>query len=526
VFETRQVTKRFGPTLAVDTVDFRIGPGEVVALLGENGAGKSTFAKMIAGLEQPDSGELLYRAALTKWSSPRDALRRGVAFIPQELALIPELTVAENIVLGRWPSRRGLLSPRRTRALAKREVDRLGVSLPLDATVGRLPIGDQQLVEIAKALGRDADVLVLDEPTAALTESDSARLFEVLRAQAASGVAVVFVSHRLDEVQGFSDRVCVFRNGRLVADLKSQTTTRATLVTEMLGDVAGLEAGVRSARPDPPRATPPILTLAGWTSDGIPALKGVDLQLASGEILGVYGLRGSGGEALAAGLGGRRRQIRGEMRLGKYHGRATRSPVHARALGIAYVPSDRKREGLVLGMSVKNNLGLLILSELARAGWVRRGLQQQSARALIETFRVRLASPDQPVRQLSGGNQQKVLLASRLAARPSVLVLHEPTRGVDLGARAEIHQLLVRLAAEGLSVLLVSTDVDEVVAVCDRIVVLRDGRLAANLQGDALSRGAAIGAAAGTGAPLAEGEHDAPGSSAIGHLTKCPLTPK
>lgn len=482
------VTKRFGANVALAPTDFAVAAGEAVAVLGENGAGKSTLAKILTGALRPDAGTLTVAGHEVTLGSPRDALRRGIALIPQELAQVPQLTVAENIMLNRLPARYGLTSRRGIEAAAARLMKRLGLWVEPSAPMARLGVSDQQVVEIVKALGRDSRVLILDEPTAALTEDEATRLYRVLDAQRAQGIGIVVISHHLEQVTRFADRLDVFRDGSRVHSALPSSTTPSGLIAHMIG-ARGAPAGPARSRPT---AGPVVLDVADWSVPGRPGLVDVALQVRQGEVLGVYGIRGSGAGLLAETLGGRRRDVRGTVTIDHRPPPVLTSPGAAIRAGISYVPADRKRDGLVLGQPIRTSAAMLVLGRITRWGVLRAEAESAVARSYAGRFRLRHASLGQPVGQLSGGNQQKVLLASRLAADPRVLVAHEPTRGVDVGARHEIHEALRALSDAGTAVLVVTSDVEEVVDVSDRVVVIRDGRVVAELVGDAITQDNAV----------------------------------
>jgi ribose transport system ATP-binding protein len=490
---TRGVGKRYAHHSVLRNVDFALHSGESVAVIGENGAGKSTFVKILAGVIQPDEGEILLRGAPVAFHSPREAINAGVAFIPQELAYVPDLTVAENIVIGQWPSTSGLTSPRAIQARAEEEVRRFGLKVDVRRRMGTLKLADRQLVEILKALSRRAHVILLDEPTASLTDAESHVLFRVLHDLCQSGVGVVYISHRMDEVFRFSDRVDVLRSGALVASTPSGQATPAQLIAAMLGQAAEtFETATGNTSGDM------ALSLEGWSSTDATGLQDVSLSVHAGEAVGLFGIRGSGADVIAEGLAGRTRGLTGRIVLGAKSFRVFRNPREANQAGLAYVPPERKRDGLVLGFPVRQNLTMLIFRTLARLGVIRRGQEAQIASRLIDRFDIRCRGSQQLVAQLSGGNQQKVLLASRLVNEPKVVVLNEPTRGVDVGARLEIHRFLRDIASDGAAVLLVTSDIEEAVAVSDRLLIVRDGAIRGELRGPEKTQGAALRLATGT----------------------------
>jgi ribose transport system ATP-binding protein len=493
---TTGIGKTFSGTEVLSGIDFELAAGECVAIIGENGAGKSTFAKILAGVITPDAGEIRIRGEAVTLSSPRDALAHGIAFIPQELAYVPDLTVAENVLLGRWPSRMGWTSRKGSLRAAQSDAERLGIRVDLTKKMSQLKLADQQAVEILKALSRRATTVILDEPTAPLSAVESEELFRILRGLTAEGVGIVYISHRMDEVHALSNRIDVFRNGRQVASVPAAGSTREELIAYMLGRAGDQRTEKVRAR----RGTVPMLELRNWTAEGLPGLRELDLSLWRGEVVGVFGVRGSGTELLAEGLSRGGRGFTGELYLDGRRTPMIRSPLDAKRAGLGYLPADRKHDGLVMTMSVQDNLGLLVLRELATAGFVRRRrVAQMSARA-FSSYDIRARSQRQPIVELSGGNQQKVLLASRLAAQRPVLVLHEPTRGVDVGARVHIHKFLRQAATQGAAVLVISSDVEEAVAVADRLLIVRDGRLVGELGGSQLTQSAALRAAAGVAA--------------------------
>jgi ribose transport system ATP-binding protein len=500
LLETRDITKSYGTNRVLSDVRFHLAASESVAIIGENGAGKSTFAKILTGVIRPDSGSVLLRGRPVVFSSPRDALQHGIAFIPQELAYVPHLTVAENILLGRWPNWHGLTTHSAAIRRAREECEHFNIALDVRRSMSSLKLADRQIVEIVKALTRRAQLIVLDEPTASLSDYESRVLFETLGRLTADGVGIIYISHRMDEVYRFSDRVDVFRNGELVASVPPPATTPAQLIGYMLG-------GEREDLPHNPRsslaALPALAELRDWTRQGLPPLSHVNVRIGEREVVGLYGLRGSGTELIAEGLAGLHADIAGELVLGRFHGRVFASPVAARRAGVSYVPAERKRDGLVLPLSIEANLSLLILKQLSRLGIIRRRLERSRALELTRRFDVRFRRLSQRVAQLSGGNQQKVLLASRAAMSPRLLVLQEPTRGVDVGARVEIHRFLGTIAQRGCSVLLVTSDLEEAVAVSDRLLVMREGRVVGELSGPTRTQANAIALAAGS-APAME----------------------
>ncbi len=486
--EVRDVAKEYPGVRALSGVSFDVRAGEVHALMGENGAGKSTLIKIMSGVVQPDGGEILIDGAATRLAGPDDARRAGVATIYQELLLFPELSVAENIFLGHAPKGRfGRidLSAMRERAralIASLEID----DLDPDMTVGRLSVGNRQRVEILRALSHDARVLIMDEPTAALTEADVKRLFDIVRRLRARGVGIVYISHRMDEIFEISDRVTVLRDGAFIGTRATRDTTSPALVEMMVG--RRIEALF-------PKVEAPIGAPVLEARDLVakPLTRGVSLTVRAGEIVGLAGLVGSGRSELAQTLFGITPAESGEIRLSG-ESVVIGSPAQARALGLAYVPEDRGSQGLVRPTSVKHNLSLAALDGLARFGFIDRAAEARLAEDAVRRFDVKTSSLDEMAGRLSGGNQQKIVLGKWLANRPKLLILDEPTRGIDVGAKAEIHRLMGELANQGVAILMISSELPEALGMSDRVLVMREGRIVAEFARDEANPGA-VGAA-------------------------------
>jgi ribose transport system ATP-binding protein len=465
------VRKAFPGVVALDGVDLEVRRGEVHVLLGENGAGKSTLMKVLSGALRADAGRVWLDGREVEIASPRHARALGVAIIYQELTLVPGLSAAENVFLGREPRRlAGVVDHARMRADAGRLLERLGAAFPAATPVGALGLAQRQLVEIAKALSLDARVLVMDEPTSALSEPETRALFAVIRALAARGVAVVYISHRLDEIFEIGDRVTVLRDGRHVATHALRAVDRRRLVREMADrDVEAPAPRASGRRGDE------LLRVEGLSRRGV--LHDVSLAVHAGEIVGLAGLLGAGRTELARAVFGLDRPERGRI-LVRGRARRIRSPRDAIRAGIGLAPEDRKGSGLVLGRSVRDNIALAVLARLSRLGVVRRAAERALAERYVRELRIRTPGVEQPVLHLSGGNQQKVVLAKWLACRVDVLFLDEPTRGIDVVAKEELYQLVGRLAAEGVGIVLISSELPELVGLCDRVLVLRRGRVA------------------------------------------------
>ena len=473
LLEVRDIEKTFPGVRALSGVSFEVRAGEVHALLGENGAGKSTLIKIISGVYEPDSGSILIGGRQTCFASPEDAKRAGVATIYQELLLFPELTVAENIFLGHAPrASMGRIDWRAMRAraealLASLEIDDLAAR----QVVGALSVGNRQRVEILRALSHDARILIMDEPTAALTESDVTRLFDVVRRLKARGVGIVYISHRLDEIFAIADRVTVLRDGAYVGARNVADTNASELVQMMVG---------RRIDNLFPKTIVPIGAPVLEARDIVrhPMTKSVSLTVRAGEIVGLAGLVGSGRSELAQTLFGITPAESGEIRL-MGEGVTIRSAENARSKGIAYVPEDRGVQGLVRRMSVLHNFSLAALGALSRGGFINRSAERRMAEEGVARFRVKTSSVEEIAGRLSGGNQQKIVLGKWLANNPKLLILDEPTRGIDVGAKAEIHRLMSELAGAGVAILMISSELPEVLGMSDRVLVMREGRLVA-----------------------------------------------
>jgi ribose transport system ATP-binding protein len=466
------ISKRFPGALALERVDFDLSAGELVGLVGENGAGKSTLMKILAGIHRADSGEIRIGGASIEMHGPADAARLGIAVIHQERELIDTLDVAGNVFLGREPTRGGplqWLDRRRMHADTERQLTRIGLSLRAETPLRRLPPAQQQLVAIARALSMDARLLVLDEPTSSLTASDAERLFGVLRDLRSAGTAIVYISHRLKEIETLADRAVVLRDGRNAGTLDRRSISHDRLVQLMVG--RAVEPAGRPAA----SAGPAVLQIERLRTSRYPDAE-VSLTLHRGEVLGLAGLIGAGRSDLAEAICGVGPSLSGRVLL---DGRplAIRSPRDAILHGICLVPEDRRRCGVVAPMSVRENVTLPALGSYARFGLVARKVEGDAVRRISSALRVKAASIETPVATLSGGNQQKVVLAKWLALRPRVIVFDEPTQGVDVGAKAEIHRLIRRLAEEGAAVAMISSDMEEIVAHSDRVAVMHDGRV-------------------------------------------------
>ena len=487
--EVRGIGKSFGATRALDDVTIAIGTGSVHAFVGENGAGKSTLGKIIAGVFPQDQGDLVLRGTTVAFRSPREALMRGIALVAQEVAVVPRLTVAENVFLGTEPRRGGFIDRRSLGEQFDRLARESGFDLDAGTMVGRLTIAQQQQVEILRALARDADLIVLDEPTASLSAAETERLHEIVRGLRAGGKTVILVSHFLGEVLDLSDSITVLRDGRVVRTSPTAEETEANLVLGMLGRPA--------SRTYPDRQPPPADAPIALTVDGLsaPGVHDVSLTVRAGEIVGLAGLVGAGRTELARAIYGANSASVGEVRVG---GAALQGkPGASLRAGLAMIPESRKDDGLILRRSIRENVSLPSLPRLQRFGFVRRGAERAQVRDALERV-TGTSLLDAPVASLSGGNQQKLLFARALLIGPGVLLADEPTRGIDVGAKRDIYETLVGLAASGLAVILISNEVEEILGLAHRVLVMRSGRLVAELSGADMTEEAIMGAAFGT----------------------------
>lgn len=474
VLELRDIAKDFGGVQALDGVNIAVKPGEILCLVGENGAGKSTLAAVAAGTVAPDRGSIWFDGRSLELRNPADAEAAGIHLAPQELLLCPALTVAENVMMGDLPrNRAGVMSRRRMRTEARGRLSRLGLGeLDVDHCVEGLSVVQQALIQIARAMRPGARVLILDEPTAPMTAPETDRLLAVLRTITASGVAIIYVSHRLDEIFQVADRVAVLRNGRNASTFSARDLDYSALVSAMVGG-KNLDQEMPAHRHRGPTA----LSVRDLCSS---TLAMVSFDVHKGEVLGVYGIAGSGRDHIGPATFGAAARKYGVVRtcdgLVRNH---RNNPRAAIAAGMGYVPAERRAQGLALGMSIRENLTMAILPALSPHGVIRRKAERLLTEKWIEKLQLATPSTETPVGLLSGGTQQKVLLARWLVANTNVLILDEPTRGVDVGTKVEIYRLLRQLADSGTAILVISSEVAVVAAVCDRVLVLKGGRVVA-----------------------------------------------
>ncbi|QWW19472.1 sugar ABC transporter ATP-binding protein [Schaalia sp. 19OD2882] len=473
IIRLTDAVKTFGPVVALSKGSIELHPGEIHALAGENGAGKSTLVKILAGIHRRDTGEFLYRGETVDFGTPAESKAAGISVIYQEPTLFPDLSVAENIYIGRQPTNKlGMIDHPAMRRAARDLFTRLEVDIDPAQPAQGLSIADQQVIEIAKAISLDAKVLIMDEPTAALSGREVERLFTIARSLRDQGAALMFISHRMEEVFDLCDRITIMRDGAYVSTRMIAGTTEAEIVKDMVGrSVDQLFPKVDAAIGDV------LLDVKGLTRQGV--FHDVDLQVRSGEIVGLAGLVGAGRSEVARAIMGIDKAEGGSVTLAGNQLRAGDVPSAIRA-GLAFVPEDRRKQGLVMDLSVLRNTTLTLRNTLARFGLIPSALEQREAEEWCTKLQVKTSSPFAAVSTLSGGNQQKVVLAKWLATDPRVLIVDEPTRGIDVGTKAEVHRLLGTLAAQGVGILMISSELPEVMGIADRVLVMCEGAVTAH----------------------------------------------
>lgn len=478
------VSKSFPGVQALEKVSLYINAGEVLGLIGQNGAGKSTLMKILSGVYTIDSGDLYFGGQPLHIHNPHHAQEMGISIIYQELNLMPNLSVMENIFVGREPGPPLFVSRRQLEQQTRAILDRMHMKLRPSALVRSLSVAEQQMVEIAKAISRDVRLLIMDEPTSALSETEVETLFEIIGELKRSGVAVIFISHRLEEVLHICDRVTVLRDGKNAGDVLVKDATRDDLIRMMVGRSleqffhrdAHLEPLAAGDAADVVLEVQDIVRIGTPVNPAAVVLDHVSFHLRRGEILGLAGLVGAGRTELVRAIFGADRRNSGRILI---DGRPVdiRSPVDAIRLGIGLVPEDRKAQGLILGLAVRINMTLAHLDQISRADFVQLAAERRLVEEYIQRFEIRTPSMEQRVVNLSGGNQQKVVIAKWLMLNPKILIMDEPTRGIDVGAKSEIYELMHRLATQGISIIMISSEFPELIAMCDRIVCLAEGRV-------------------------------------------------
>lgn len=484
ILQVQGVSKRFPGVLALVSVDLSIFPGEVVAVVGENGAGKSSLMKILSGIDQPSSGSILIDGQPVKIDSVPKALSLGIALIHQELSLSDNLSVGANIFLGREPLRWGLIAHREIHRRSCQLLERVGLKVDPRTLVRDLTIGQQQLVEIARALSVDARIIIMDEPTSSLSQGESEKLFEVVRELRSSGVSVIYISHRLAEVQELADRVYVFRDGRNVGQVSRGGFSHESLVQMMIGrEVSRFYSRTSHAPGDV------ALEVEGLVTPDWPQQR-VSFSVRHGEIVGIAGLVGAGRSEVLRSIFGIDRAAAGTISIANQKHRIA-SPRDAIEAGIALVPENRKSEGLLLESSVAANLTLAGLGRFRRLGlFVNHAKSKLDTRLMIDQLKIKTPSPRQTTQFLSGGNQQKIVLGKWLTMQPSILMMDEPTRGIDIGAKQEVYQLMENLASQGVAILFVSSELEEIIGMSDRVLVMCEGTITGELSREQLSEAA------------------------------------
>jgi ribose transport system ATP-binding protein len=478
------VSKRYGGVRALENARLECGRGRIHAVLGENGAGKSTLIKVMAGVVQPDAGTLKVAGADVELGNPAAATRAGIVTVFQELSLLPDLSVADNISITNPPTRFGLIDRRAQRRIAESVLSRLGATdiHPL-APVAELPLSRRQMVEIAKALAHHPKILILDEATSALTSADVARVFAVLRALREQGLAIVYISHRMHEIAELADDCSVYRNGRHVSTFPAGSKTSNEIVELMIGREY---SSVFPARPPQKASLPPVLVVRKLSWAG--RLQDIDLELRPGEIVGLGGLDGQGQRDLLLALFGALTDVSGSVEVsGREISLSSPRRTELVGAGIALIPEDRKSEGVMLPMSVSDNLSFAAIDQFTRFGLIDTRAEQAAVERMIELLQIRSGGLDAKVSSLSGGNQQKVVIGKWLLTNPQIVLLSDPTRGIDVGTKQELYRLMRKLADANVAILFYSTDYDELIGCCDRVLILYDGAIVRALEGDALN---------------------------------------
>ncbi|TIQ36387.1 MAG: sugar ABC transporter ATP-binding protein [Mesorhizobium sp.] len=492
LFRMEGISKRYGGVRALEKADLTVTAGSIHAILGENGAGKSTLIKVMAGVVAPDEGTMTLDGREVTFASPAAANQAGIACIFQELSLIPELSVADNIVISDPPKRFGMIDRKAQRRIAEEALARAGASdiHPL-ALIKDLPLSRRQMVEIAKALARKPRILILDEATSALTAADVAKVFDVLKRLREEGLALLYISHRMNEIAELADQCTVFRNGRNVASYQAGSKSDNEVIELMIGREY---SHIFPPKPSIPAATTPVLEARNLT--WVDRLDNVSLSVRAGEVVGLGGLDGQGQRELLLAFFGVLRGLSGQILVdGKPVSIASPAAASDDRIGMALIPEDRKTEGLMLPMTVRENLSFAALDRLSKAGVIDRASEQRLIDDMVGLLAIKTAGLDIPVGALSGGNQQKVVIAKWLMRQPRIILLNDPTRGIDVGTKQELYQLMRKLADAGAAILFYSTDYDELIGCCDRVLVLYDGAVKRELAGAEITEHALIASA-------------------------------
>ncbi|AMQ07638.1 sugar ABC transporter ATP-binding protein [Sporosarcina psychrophila] len=476
MIEMTGISKSFDGNSVLTNVEFSVKKGEIHALMGENGAGKSTLMKILTGIYARDTGEVKVRGKLVDFKNPKEAEHAGIAVIHQELNILPDLTVAENLFLGNEKTfgKSGILKTKEMNKKAKVILGELGLDVDVKTVARELSVGKQQIIEIAKAMSSNAEVIVMDEPTAALTEREIVSLFETIRALQTNGVSFVYISHRMEEIFALCDRITILRDGNYVGVKEIKETSFDEIVQMMVGRELGERFPERNAIIGDVK-----LTVSGLTRNG--HFEDISFELRKGEVLGIAGLMGAGRTEVAQSLFGYKKLQKGTISL---NGKPVKisSPLQAKKLGFGYVTEDRKSEGLIVDFSVKDNLSLTNFNKVSSNGIIKSNEEKVLYETMVKRLGVRTSGPNQAAKSLSGGNQQKVVIAKWLGIEPNVLILDEPTRGVDVGAKKEIYSIINELAEKGVAILMISSELPEIIGMADRVLVMHEGTLTAELQ--------------------------------------------
>ena len=475
VVEMKNIHKSFFNVQVLKGVDFDLIPGEIHALMGENGAGKSTLMKILTGIHKSNSGEILYKGEIVEYHSPKEAEKAGIAVIHQELNIIPYLTVAENMFLGKELKRQpfGILKTKEMNEKTKENLNRLGIDIDPQKEAGELSVGQQQMIEIARAIAAETEVLIMDEPTAALTDREIETLFTVINQLRREGVAIIYISHRMEEIFRMCDRITVLRDGQSIGTKITSETDFEEIVKMMVGRELGERFPERTAEIGGDRFVVEDLSLEGIFNN-------ISFNVRKGEILGVAGLMGAGRTEIMETIFGARKKKSGRIYMdGKELN--IRKPHQAIAAGIGFITEDRKDEGLVLGLTVRENLAIPNLKKLSKSAVIQKQKEKQWTEEMIQKLRIKTSGPEQEVKSLSGGNQQKVVFGKWLGTEPKLLILDEPTRGVDVGAKKEIYSIMNELTEKGFSIIMVSSELPEILGMSDRVMVIHEGKLSAIL---------------------------------------------
>jgi len=491
LLEMKGIVKEFPGVKALKNVDFSLKEGEIHALLGENGAGKSTLMKVLSGVYAKDAGEIVLAGQSVEFSGPREAQKLGIGIIHQELNLVPELTVMENIFLGREPHHMGFIDKKNMKLDATEVLHKLGSDIKPDALISELSIGAQQMVEIAKQLSQKTQILIMDEPTAALTEKETEKLFSIIRQLAASGVGIVYISHRMEELFALSNRITVMRDGSYVGTVNTAEVVFDDLVKMMVGR----ELTKRFPKENV-AVGQEVLRVAGLTRIGV--LHNISLTVRTGEIVGLAGLMGAGRTELARAIFGADKIDSGEIFIDGEK-KNIQSPTDGIRAGIGLITEDRKHEGLVLSMSVGKNISLAALKSVCQQTFIKNSIENKLIEQHISNLKIRTPDADKEVKGLSGGNQQKVVIAKWLSNNPKILIMDEPTRGVDVGAKAEIYHIMNMLVKEGVGILMISSELPEILGLSDRVLVMSRGKITGELNIDEATQEKIMAFAAQTG---------------------------